>query len=61
MEEQHLEEAAAAPFLAEAETPLPRSWHGWVTIGLDDPKGLFQPEWFWDSELLWLGFGVGHI
>lgn len=50
MEEQLLEEAAAAPFLAGAETPHPGSWQGWITIGLNDHKGFFQPEWFWDSE-----------
>lgn len=49
MAEQLLGKAAAAPFLAGAETLLPGTWQGWITTGLDDPKGFSQPEWFWDS------------
>lgn len=37
-EEQLLEEAAAAPVLAGAETPRPGTSQGWITNGLDDPR-----------------------
>lgn len=36
--EELLEKTAAAPFLAEAETPHPGSWQGWITLSLMIPK-----------------------